>query len=201
VATRQAQEEDVVLVGEWAIPLGATLGSSVRAKGILLELRARLPWPARKWLGIEANQLTVRAPRGVGDDARAACALVEKALDSIESLSITTAERHRWLKDGRLKSVGTRTVKLAGRARRITFHVFDPRHVADVLDRDLAALWREQDALAAAESRRRAAAKAAMARSSRRQEKAPAAAERDTSPEPGRRLDGWQDFESAGLLK
>jgi len=30
-------------------------------------------------------------------------------------------------------------VKLRGRARKITFHVFDPRHIEDVLDRDMPA--------------------------------------------------------------
>jgi hypothetical protein len=35
----------------------------------------------------------------------------------------------------------TRTVKL------ITFHVFDPRVVEDILDRDLVTIWREEDAV------------------------------------------------------
>lgn len=70
-------------------------------------------------------------------------------------LSITSAERHRWLKDGRLRSAGTRTVKLRGHAKRITFHVFDPRHIEDLLDRDLVSIWREDDAIASTENRRR----------------------------------------------
>ncbi|MGO4843255.1 hypothetical protein AB4144_64370, partial [Rhizobiaceae sp. 2RAB30] len=48
-------------------------------------------------------------------------------------LTISSVERHRWLKDSRLQSAGTRTVKLRGRARKITFHVFDPRHIEDLL--------------------------------------------------------------------
>ena len=43
----------------------------------------------------------------------------------------------RWLKEDRLQSAGTRTAKLRGRARKITFHVFDPSHIEDVLDREL----------------------------------------------------------------
>jgi hypothetical protein len=42
--------------------------------------------------------------------------------------------------------------------------VFDPRFVEDVLDRDLVTVWREEDAMTAAENRRRAAGKAALAR-------------------------------------
>lgn len=34
-------------------------------------------------------------------------------------------------------------MKLRGRARKITFHVFDPRVVEDILDRDLVTVWRE----------------------------------------------------------
>ncbi len=57
-------------------------------------------------------------------------------------LTISSGERHRWLKDGRLQCAGTRTVKLRCRARKITFHVFDPRRIEDVLDRDLVSVWR-----------------------------------------------------------
>jgi hypothetical protein len=41
-------------------------------------------------------------------------------------LTITASERKRWLEDGRLPSAGTRTGRLQGRARKITFHVFAP---------------------------------------------------------------------------
>jgi len=61
-----------------------------------------------------------------------------------------------------LKEQWTRTVKLRGRAKAMTFYVFDPRHIEDILDRDLPALWREKDAQAVAEDRRRAAGKAAL---------------------------------------
>jgi hypothetical protein len=53
-------------------------------------------------------------------------------------------------------------MKLRGRTRKIKFHVFDPRHIEDVLDRDLPELWREEDKLATAENRRRGAQKAAL---------------------------------------
>lgn len=56
-------------------------------------------------------------------------------------------------------------MKLRGRARKITFHVFDPRVVEDLLDRGAVEEWREEDAAAASESRRRAAYKAKLTRS------------------------------------
>ena len=187
----------------------ATLGSSVRAKGILLEARARLPLTARKLLGIEAGSLALRMPEGDEDAFRAASAVVSRTLLDIEALpviprevedilTISSAERHRWLKDGRLKSAGTRTVKLRGRSKAVTFHVFDPRHIEDVLDRDLPAVWREEDMVATAENRRRAAGKAALTRagkSGRRSTLAPA----DEASRP--KLQGWDEFEIDGLLR
>ena len=45
-------------------------------------------------------------------------------------LSISSRERHKWLDDGRLQSAGTKTVKLRGRAKAVTFHVFTPSSVS-----------------------------------------------------------------------
>ena len=39
----------------------------------------------------------------------------------------------------------------------VTFHVFDPRVVEDILDRGVIDTWREDDAEKAVENRRRAA--------------------------------------------
>jgi hypothetical protein len=114
-------------------------------------------------------------PEGEVDGFKAASAIISKTLDGIEDLpvlpreaedilTILARERHKWLKDGRLRSVGTRTVKMRGRSKSVTFHVFDPRHIEDVLDRDLPTVWREQDAQEVAENRRRGARKAALTR-------------------------------------
>jgi hypothetical protein len=178
----------------------------VRAKGILLEVRAQLPSATKKLVDLEHNLLTLRiAVDSVDADLDAVAATVAKTLARIEDLpvipreiedilTISATERHRWLKDGRLKSAGTRTVKLRGRARKITFHVFDPRHVEDVLDRDLVTVWREADAMTAAENRRRAAGKAALARA----RKAAAHVVVEASDETPA---GWEEFESEGLLR
>lgn len=189
------------IAATWPLPYAATLGSSVRARGIFLEVRARLPVAARKLLTITARQLVLRLPQERGAALSKLPERVAAALEGIESLcvlpreiedilAIKTSERHRWLKDGRLPSAGTRTVRLRGRARKITFHVFDPRMVEDLLHSDTIESWREDDALTAAENRRRAAWKAKL---SRAQKAAPLEGEGEvSSPE---QLLGWEEFE------
>lgn len=197
---------DAGRVREWTLPPAATLGSSVRAKGILLELRARLPFAARKWLDLDAGVLALRTPEGSDSAFRALSENVSKWLESIDSLpvipreiedilAISTTERHRWLKDGRLPSAGTRTVKLRGRAKSITFHVFDPRKIEDMLDGDLIATWREYDAMTAAENRRRAAWKRRLTRTAEPSRDGRA----DDVARPG--LIGWEEFERDGPLR
>jgi len=193
-------------VAEWTLSPAATLGSSVRARGILLEIRAKLPPAIKKMLDVKGSVLALRMPEGFDEEFGKVSALIEGQLAGIESLpvipreledilTIKTSERHRWLKDGRLPSAGTRTVKLRGRAKKITFHVFDPRRVEDILDADLVDTWREEDAITAAENRRKAVWKAKLAR---------AAKTEAVAPEPGverPRLAGWEEFEREGLLR
>jgi hypothetical protein len=205
------EKNDVELVRTWVLSPSATLGSSVRAKGILLELRARLPVASKKSLDIEQGELTLAMPASAKAEFHAAASVVAAALKDIESLpiipreiqdilSIKVSERHRWLKDGRLPSAGTRTVKLNGRAKRITFHVFDPKLVEDILDRGVVDEWREADALAATENRRRAAYKAKLMRSLKKAGKASKTIER--RPEgSAAKLHGWEEFDIDGLLR
>jgi hypothetical protein len=201
-------QEPTDLIRSWQLPYGARLGSSVRSKGIYLEVRARLPKSARKALAVSAGELTLRMAEGLATEFEDAARIVDKTLTSIEDLSvipreiedilsISTTERHRWLKDGRLPSAGTRTVKLPGRAKKITFHVFDPRMVKDLLDRDVVDAWREEDAERAAENRRKAAWKAKLTRSTKKA----AAAETKTDPvedDDRFKLRGWAEFEREG---
>jgi hypothetical protein len=195
----------------WTLAPSATLGSSVRAKGILLELRARLPLPTRKSLDVRGNILTLAMPEGSEDAFRSTASLVARSLENIESLpiipreiedilTISTTERRCWLEDGRLPSAGTRTVRLRGRARQITFHIFDPRVVEDLLDRSSVDEWREEDAAAKSENRRRAAYQAKLTRSLKKASKARARSElgpEDASP----KLAGWDEFGRDGLLR
>ena len=195
--------EDGDTVALWTLPYAATLGSSIRLKGILQEVRARLPLAARRGVAVRPGELTLSVPADIDGDPW--IAKVEATLEGIETLpvipreiedilQISTTERHRWLKDGRLPSAGTRTVKLRGRAKKITFHIFDPAFVEDALNRDLVVDWREQDAETAAENRRRASWKA---RQKRELAKAAATAERGDGTAPN--LVGWEEFAKTGL--
>ena len=103
------------------------LGSSIRSKGIFQFVRLRLPSTSRKNLTVKAGELSLALPED--KDAEPLIGAVSKALEGIEDrpilpreiediLSIKSSERHRWLKDGRLPSAGTKTVKLRGERRR-----------------------------------------------------------------------------------
>lgn len=166
------------IAAHWPLPASTTLGSSVRAKRIEREIRARIPAVARKYVVVEPGVIRLRMSEGQHGEFTAVSAKIDAVLERVDTLpvlpreaedilSISSRERHKWLKDGRLKSIGTRTVKMRGRTKKVTFHVFDPRHVEDVLDRDLPALWREEDAEEAAENRRRGAGRAAATRKER----------------------------------
>ncbi|MGN6486745.1 MAG: hypothetical protein ACTHLT_02845 [Devosia sp.] len=205
--TSAAENTDGELIETWSLPYPATLGSSVRSKGIFLEVRFRLPVRARKALAVKARQLTLRLPASEAEAFRDCSAKVSAALEGIENapvlpreiediLGIKATERHRWLKDGRLPSAGTRTVKLRGRTKKITFHVFDPRVVEAILDRDLVAQWREEDAERAAENRRRAVWKAKLTRS-RNKGEVPKPDEQQPDDERFQ-LRGWAEFERDG---
>jgi hypothetical protein len=195
------------LIRVWPLSFESTLGSSLRAVGIFLEVRAGLPSSARKALTIKSRELTLRMPGSAASDFAKLSARISKALEGIESLpiipreiqdilGISSTERRRWLADGRLPSAGTRTVRLRGRAKKVVFHVFDPRLVEDVLDRGLVDTWREEDVIAAAENRRRAVWKSKVTRTQSRP--ASNGTKEDTS-QPD--LKGWEEFEREGLLR
>lgn len=201
-------ESDGKRIARWALPYSATLGSLVRTKGIFQATRLRLAPAARKALDYRASELTLdlsALPAG-----EAAVAAVSRALDGIEKrqvlpreiediLGMRPTERHRWLKDGRLKSAETKTVKLRGRGT-ITFQVFDPNLVEDLLDREAIVDWREADKAASAENRRRAAWKAKQAKAAKASGGTPG--EEAAVDENGRpNLIGWEEFERTGLLR
>ncbi|WP_337270720.1 hypothetical protein [Oryzifoliimicrobium ureilyticus] len=205
------EKSDVELLKTWRLPPTATLGSAVRAKGILLELRARLPSATKKALDLDAGELTLVLPAQAKALFNATSAAITDALKSLDQipvipreiediLSITTTERHRWLNDGRLASAGIRTVRLRGRAKKITFHVFDPKFVEDLLDRGAVDEWREQDALAKIENRRRAAYQAKLTRSLRKQS-ATSKPHHDDVEKAAKELLDWDQFGSEGLLR
>lgn len=186
------------------------MGSPIRAKGILQEIQARLPAAYKRSAVLEGNEITLAMPTIAKAAFNAAVSIITKSVAEAEALpvipreiqdilTITTTERHRWLADGRLPSAGTRTVRLAGRARQITFHVFDAKVVEDLLDRGAIDEWRVEDAQAKAETRQRAAYQAKLTRASKkttgRRRKAA------SSGEHGPDLCGWDDFDRDGLLR
>ncbi len=134
-----------------------------------------MPWAVRKYLKAETGRLLLRMP---GDEDEAFGLTSEKISKTVETililpvlprevediLAISSRERHKWLKDGRLESIGTRTVNMRGRSKVVIFHVFDPKHIEEVLDRDLLNSWRDQDAEEVARNRRRGTNKAARTR-------------------------------------
>ncbi|TPL96023.1 hypothetical protein [Mesorhizobium sp. B2-3-10] len=198
------------MVAEWPLPPSTTLGSSLRLKGIEREVRARLPWTVRKFAKAETGRIVLRMLQADADAFRAASATISRMLEGIEALAvlpreaediltISSRERHKWLRDGRLKSIGTRTVKMRGRSKAVTFHVFDPRHIEDVLDRDLATAWREEDARETSENRRRGAGKAALTRAGKRTGNARKT--RNSGKDDAPKLEGWDTFEAEGLLR
>lgn len=208
---KQKQNHGPELIKTWSIPTSLTLGSSVRAKGILQEIRARLPSAIRKSMELDGVTLTLAMPQTSRAVFRATSAAVTEMLPEFENLpvipreiedilTISTTERRRWLEDGRLPSAGTRTVRLAGRARQITFHVFDPAVVMELLDRGAADEWREEDRAAAAENRRRSAMKAKLTRSLKNRPSTPPSPD-DGTDEHATRLRGWDEFGSDGLLR
>lgn len=203
------RDDDGDQVAVWVLPSSATLGSSVRAKGIFQATRLRLPPNERKALTIRGTQLALKVSSI--EAGAPSIGMVSKALEGIEArpvipreiqdiLGITATERRRWLKDGRLASSGTRTVRLNGRAKKITFQVFDPELVRDLLNRDAVMDWREEDAHAAAENKRRAAWARGL---KRKQQSSSPASMGEESPEEAARhlLKGWAEFERDGLLR
>lgn len=200
------------LTASWPIPSAARLGSSVRSKGIYLEIRERLPHTARKSLSVKGGEITLTMPKGAEAEFSRASLMVVRALDGIESrpvipreiediLGITATERRRWLDDGRLPSAGTRTVSLRGRASKITFHVFDPLVVADILERDAVDGWREEDAERAAEKRRQAAWNRRLTRATTAGARDTPTADAAADDQSRFKLKGWAEFEREGLLR
>lgn len=197
-------------LAEWPLPSTATLGSSIRAKGIEREIRRRLPWLTRKHLTVETGKVILHMPDAEAAEFDALSAIVADMMAEVaelpilpseaeDILSISSRERHKWLDDGRLQSAGTKTVKLRGRAKAVTFHVFTPSFIEHVLDSGLPEIWREEDIATTAENRRRAAGKAALTRAGKRSAKSRKAAPVPDEQETG--LDGWEEFEAEGLLR
>jgi hypothetical protein len=206
----KSQKNDNELLRIWTLTADATLGSSIRAKGILQEIQARLPKTSKKAISFEGVDLILAMPIDERAAFNAAVSVVSKVMADAprlpvipreiqDILGMKASERHRWLADGRLPSAGTRTVRLAGRARQITLHVFDPDIVVDLLDRGAVDEWRVEDAEAKAEKRENAAYQAKLVRLAKKEKRSRKAAGGIDEPATG--LRGWEDFDVDGLLR
>ncbi|AYM65675.1 hypothetical protein G6L68_24790 [Agrobacterium fabrum] len=202
------EKNDIELIRTWTLSAAVTMGSSVRAKGLLQEIQARLPASSKKAIVLEGVDLVLTMPADDKLAFNAAVSVVSKVVEEAPSLPVIpreiqdilgmkTGERHRWLGDGRLPSAGTRTVRLAGRARQITFHVFDPKVVEDLLDRGVVDEWRVEDAEAKAEKRAKAAYQRARLSKKKKQTKK----DQNVTEHPASSLQGWDDFDLDGLLR
>ncbi|MCL7999810.1 hypothetical protein M8994_16325 [Brucella sp. 21LCYQ03] len=124
-----------------ALPTNVTMGSAVRAKGVLQEFQLRLAASSKKLISHERLDLSLAMAANEKAALKAAAAIATitdaEALPVIpreieDSLTLKTCDRYRWVADGR--------------ARPTTFHVFDPQVVEDLLDRGSVDQWREDDA-------------------------------------------------------
>lgn len=205
------EDTNIELLATWSLSPAVTLGSAVRAKGILQEIQARLPATAKKAVVLDGNAIRLVMSAAEKTAFTRAAAIASSIVAEAEALpiipreiqdilAITASERRRWLADGRLVSAGTRTVRLAGRARQITFHVFNPKVVEDLLDRGAVDEWRVEDAEATAEKRQRAAYETRLKRQSKKNEKAKSKAVTFVNEDTDH-LSGWADFDRDGLLK
>ena len=86
--------------------------------GIEREIRAHLPRAVKKSVTTEGGCIVLHMGGGETVEFRAASTNISKIMKGIEALpvlprevedilTITSRERHKWLKDGRLKSIGT----------------------------------------------------------------------------------------------
>jgi len=206
--THKVQETTVV---SWPIPAEASLGSPVRSKGILQEVRTRLPKAAQKSLQLSGGMLELRSDPNSGTDLQRVSETIENAVANIHQrlvlpreiediLHIKAGERRRWVADGRLQSAGTKTVKLRGRARSITFHIFDPVYVTVLRDDATVDEWRERDAELSAERRRQSAW--ARARNKADKPTGDTPVKKTSRKRPGQtNLKDWAEFERDGPLK
>lgn len=194
------------------MPTAVTMGSAVRAKGVLQEIQARLPATSKKLISLDGADITLAMAASEKTAFNAAAAIATKVVTEAEALpvipreiedilTIKTSERHRWLADGRLPSAGTRTVRLNGRARQITFHVFDPKVVEDLLDRGVVEEWRVEDAEAKAEKRQRAAYQTNLTRSLKKGAATRPKNSEESAKDPTSKLRGWEEFDVDGLLR
>lgn len=106
------------MIAEWPLLPSATLGSAVRAKGTERELRARLPWPVRKYVKAETGRIGLRMREDDAEAFESASDKIAKTLETIEVLPVLPREVEDILTISSVTS-GSRTgdCKASARAR------------------------------------------------------------------------------------
>jgi hypothetical protein len=106
------EKDEIELIRTWTLPATVTMGSAVRANGVLQEIQARLPAISKKSISLEGVDLTLAMAANEKTAFNAAAAIVAKVVAEAgampvipreieDILTIKTSERHRWLADGR----------------------------------------------------------------------------------------------------
>jgi hypothetical protein len=77
------EKNDVELIRTWTLSTAATLGSAVRAKGILQELQSRVPAASKKSLAVDGTDIILAMPASEKAVFNAAAAIVAKAMEAL----------------------------------------------------------------------------------------------------------------------
>jgi hypothetical protein len=83
---------DGELIKTWLLPYAARLGSSVRSKGLFMEVREQLPKSVQGALTVKDGELTLRMPREAADIFARTSAVVSNALEGIECRPVIPRE-------------------------------------------------------------------------------------------------------------
>lgn len=90
--SKQKKDDGSELIKQWPLPTSATLGSSVRGKGILLEIRSRLPLTMRKSLDLEPGLPIMSMPGRAKAEFHSASTIVSEPLRGIEAMPVIPRE-------------------------------------------------------------------------------------------------------------
>jgi hypothetical protein len=75
------EKNDIELIRTWTLSAAVTMGSSVRAKGLLQEIQARLPASSKKAISLEGVDLVLAMPANEKPAFNAAVSVVSKAVE------------------------------------------------------------------------------------------------------------------------
>jgi len=86
------EKNDIELIRSWTLSPATTMGSSVRAKGILQELQSRVPSAAKRSLALDGSEVILAMPSSEKAVFRAAAADVTETMADAEKLPVIPRE-------------------------------------------------------------------------------------------------------------